>query len=77
MLWGCFTEGETGALHKKRWHHEERTLCGNTESISQDISQEVKASAQWVFQIDNDPKPMARLVTKWLKDNKVSVLEWP
>uniref|UniRef100_A0A3B4BKB0 ABC transporter domain-containing protein n=1 Tax=Periophthalmus magnuspinnatus TaxID=409849 RepID=A0A3B4BKB0_9GOBI len=28
-----------------RWHHQERT-CGNTETTSQDINQEVKA---WVF----------------------------
>ena len=26
---------------------------------------------------DNDPKHTANLVTKWLKDNKVSVLAWP
>ena len=31
---------------QNRLHHEERTLCGNTEANSQDISQEVKAWAQ-------------------------------
>uniref|UniRef100_A0AAY4DTF1 Transposase n=1 Tax=Denticeps clupeoides TaxID=299321 RepID=A0AAY4DTF1_9TELE len=30
---------------------------------------------KWVFQMDNDPKHTAKLVTKWLKDNKVNVLE--
>ena len=29
------------------------------------------------LQMDNDPKNMAKLVTEWLKDNKVSVVEWP
>ena len=31
----------------------------------------------WVFQMDNDPKHTSIVVAKWLKDNKVKVLEWP
>lgn len=27
--------------------------------------------------MDNDPKHTSKIVTKWLKDNKVKVLEWP
>ena len=30
-----------------------------------------------VFQMDNDPKHTSKVVEKWLKDNKVKVLEWP
>ena len=41
--------------------------------LKQDISQEVKAS----LQMDNDPKHNPKVVAKWLKDNKVKVLEWP
>ena len=32
---------------------------------------------EWVFQVDNDPKHTSKVVAKWLKDNKVKVLEWP
>ena len=32
---------------------------------------------KWVFQMDNDPKHTSKVVAKWLKDNKVKVLEWP
>ena len=32
---------------------------------------------KWVFQMDNDPKHTSKVVSKWLKDNKVKVLEWP
>ena len=27
--------------------------------------------------MDNDPKHTSKVVAKWLKDNKVTVLEWP
>ena len=27
--------------------------------------------------MDNDPKHTSNVVAKWLKDNKVKVLEWP
>jgi transposase len=27
--------------------------------------------------MDNDPKHTSKVVPKWLKDNKVTVLEWP
>ena len=37
-------------------------------------------NGQWpqaYFQMDNDPKHTSEVVAKWLKDNKVKVLEWP
>ena len=37
----------------------------------------LKRSHKWVFQMDNDPKHTSKVVAKWLKDNKVKVLEWP
>lgn len=27
--------------------------------------------------MENDPKHTSKIVTKWLKDNKVKVLQWP
>ena len=41
------------------------------------ISQEVKSWSQMGLQMDNDPKHTSKGVAKWLKDNKVKVLEWP
>jgi transposase len=37
----------------------------------------LKLGRKWVFQIDNDPKHTSKVVSKWLKENKVKVLEWP
>ena len=37
----------------------------------------LKLGRKWIFQMDNDPKHTSKVVAKWLKDNKVKVLEWP
>ena len=37
----------------------------------------LKLGRKWVFQMDNDHKHISKVVAKWLKDNKVKVLEWP
>ena len=37
----------------------------------------LKLGRTWVFQMDNDLKHTSKVVAKWLKDNKVKVLEWP
>ena len=37
----------------------------------------LKLGRKWVFQMDNDPKHTSNAVAKWLKDNKVKILEWP
>ena len=36
----------------------------------------LKLGRKWVFQMDNDPNHTSKVVAKWLKDNKVKVLEW-
>ena len=36
----------------------------------------LKLGHKWVFQMANAPNT-SRVVAKWLKDNKVKVLEWP
>uniref|UniRef100_A0AAZ3NWI1 Tc1-like transposase DDE domain-containing protein n=1 Tax=Oncorhynchus tshawytscha TaxID=74940 RepID=A0AAZ3NWI1_ONCTS len=87
MLWGCFAAGGTGALHKIDGIVRKENLVAILKQ--QDISQEVKTwiehlprtelklGRKWVFQMDNDPKHTSKVVAKWLKDNKVKVLEWP
>ena len=37
----------------------------------------LKLGRKWFFQMDNDPKHTSNVVAKWLKDNKVKLLEWP
>ena len=71
MLWGCFAAGGTGALHK---------IDGiMRRGIYVDIlkQHQLNLGRKWVFQMDNDSKHTSKVVAKWLKDNKVKVLEWP
>uniref|UniRef100_A0AAZ3PP18 Transposase n=1 Tax=Oncorhynchus tshawytscha TaxID=74940 RepID=A0AAZ3PP18_ONCTS len=75
MLWRCFAAGGTGALHKIDGIMRGGN-CGYIEATSQDISQVVKSlvtngSSKWTI------TPSILVVAKWLKDNKVKVLEWP
>ena len=58
---------------QNRWHHE------GEENYVDILKQHLKTSKlgrKWVFQMDNDPKHTSKVVAKWLKDNKVKVLEW-
>ena len=73
----CFAAGGTGALH---------TIDGimRMENYVDILKQHLKTSVRklklgckWVFQMDNDPKHTSKVVAKWLKDNNVTVLEWP
>ena len=77
MFWGCFAAGETGALHKI----DGITRKGKqVDILKQHLKRSVrklKLGRKWVFQINNDPKHTSKVVAKWLKDNKVKVLEWP
>lgn len=77
MLWGCFAAGGTGALHKldgiTRKEHDVAILKQHLKTSARMF----KFGCKWVFQMDNDPMHTAVLDTKWLKDNKVNVLEWP
>ena len=48
--------------------------------LKQDLKTSVrklKLGPKWVFQMENDPKHTSKVVSKWHKDNKVKVLEWP
>ena len=76
MLWGCFSAGGTGALHKI----DGIIMKENVDILKQNLKTSVRKlqlGHKWVFQMDNDPKHTSKVVAKWFKDNKVKVLEWP
>ncbi|CDQ88054.1 unnamed protein product [Oncorhynchus mykiss] len=74
MLWGCFAAGGTGALHKIDGIMREEN---HVDILKQHLKTSLKLGRKWVFQMNNYPKYTSKVVEKWLKDNKVKVLEWP
>ena len=77
MLWGCFAAGGTGALHKIDGIMREENDVDTLKQHLKTSVRKLKLGCKWVFQMDNYPKHTSKVVAKWLKDNKVKVLEWP
>jgi hypothetical protein len=74
---GCFAPGGTGALHKIDGIMRQEYYGDILKQHLKTSVRKVKLGRNWVFQIDNDTKHASNVVAKWLKDNKVKVLEWP
>ena len=77
MLWGCFAAGATGSLHKIDGFMRQENYVDILKQHLKTSVRKLKLGRKWVFQMDNDPKHTYKVVAKWLKDNKVKVLEWP
>ncbi len=77
MVWGCFAASGPGRL---------AIIDGTMNSaLYQKILKEnvrlsvcdLKLKRTWVKQQDNDPKHTRKSTSRWLKKNKIKVLEWP
>ena len=77
MVWGCFTARVTGALHKIDFLLRKDDYEDILKQHLKTSVRKLKLGCKWVFQMDIDPKHTFKVVPKWLKDNKVKVLEWP
>ena len=77
MLWGFFAAGGTSALHKIDGIMREENDVDILKQHLKTLVRKLKLGHKWVFQMDNDPKHTSKVVAKWLKDNKIKVLEWP
>ena len=77
MFRGCFATGGTGALHKIDGNMIKENYVDILKQHLKTSVRKLKLGRKWVFQMDNDPKHASKVVSKWLMDNKVKVLEWP
>ena len=75
MWWGCFAAGGTAALHKIHGIMRQENDVAILKQHLKTSVRKLKLGGKWVFQMDNDPKHTSKVVAKWLKDNKVKVLE--
>ena len=77
MLWGCFAAGWTGALPKINGIMRKENYVVILKQHIKTSVRKLKLGCKWVCQMDNDHKHTYIVVAKWLKDNKVKVLERP
>ena len=77
MLWGCLATGGTGALHRIYGIMTQDNYVDILKQHLKESVRKLKLGRKWVFQMDNDPMHTSKVVAKWLKDNKVKLLEWP
>ena len=77
MLCWCFDAGGTGALHKIDGIMRGENYVNILKQHLKTSVRKLKLGRKWVLQMDNDPKHTSKVVAKWLKDNKVKVMEWP
>ena len=68
---------QEGALHKIDSNMREEKYVDILKQHLKTSVRKLKLGRKWVFQMDNDPRSTSKVVAKWLKDNKVKVLEWP
>ena len=59
---------------QNRWHHEGENYVDIMRQHLKTSVRELKLGCKWFFQMD---KHISEVVAKWLKDNKLKVLEWP
>ena len=75
ILCGCFAAGQTGARHKIDGFMRKENYVDILKQHLKTLVRKLKLGLKWGFQMDNDPKHTSKVVAKWLKDNKVKVLE--
>ena len=68
MLWGT---------SQNRWHHEVGIYVYILKQHLKTSVRKLKLGLKWVFQMDNDAKHTSKVVSKWLMEIKVKVLESP
>lgn len=77
MIWGCFAWSGVGNLvHIESTMTAEKyidILCENLEESVLKLGLE----NDFIFQQDNDPKHTAKASTKFFKNSKIKLLEWP
>ena len=74
---GRLAAGGTGALHKIDGIMRQGNYVDILKQPLKTTFRKLKLGRKQVFQMDIDPKHTSKGVAKWLKDNKVKVLEWP
>ena len=66
VLWGFFSAGGTGAIHKIDGIMRMENYVDILKQHLKTLVRKLKLVRKWVFQMDNDPKHTFKVVAKWL-----------
>uniref|UniRef100_A0A914WGH2 Transposase n=1 Tax=Plectus sambesii TaxID=2011161 RepID=A0A914WGH2_9BILA len=76
MVWGCFSRSGVGPIHRIDGIMDKHVYKAIMKDVMLPFARR-NMRRRWVYQQDNDPKHTAKVVEKWFKSKRVSVLEWP
>lgn len=77
MFWGCFSASGPGNLITVNGTMKKEQYIKILSNNIRQSAEKLGLGDQWTFQHDNDPKHTAKVVTKWLADKNINVLQWP
>ncbi|KAI3361531.1 hypothetical protein L3Q82_013680 [Scortum barcoo] len=77
MLWGCFSAAGTGRLVSIEGKMNAAKYRDILEENLFQSAQDLRLGRRLTFQQDNDPKHTAKITKEWLRNNSVTILDWP
>ena len=77
MLWGCFLAAETGRLVAIEGKMNAAKYRDIREENLLQSAQDLRQGRLFSFQQDNDPKHTVKITKERLRNNSVTILDWP
>lgn len=77
MLWGSMTWSGVGELHLIEGIMIKEVYLSILEKELRASAYKANLPRGWIFQQDGDPKHTSKIVSAWLKKQKIKVMEWP
>ncbi|KAI4901710.1 hypothetical protein NFI96_029247, partial [Prochilodus magdalenae] len=77
MLWGCFSAAGTGRLVATEGKMNAAKYRDILEENLFQSAPDLRLGVRFTFQKDNDPKLTAKITKEWLRNNSMTILDWP
>ena len=76
-LWGCFSVAGTGRLVRIEGQMNGERYREILDENRLQSAQDLRLGLWFIFQWDNDPKHISKIMQEWLQYKSLNVLEWP
>ncbi len=77
MVWGCFAANGLGQFHRIFGIMNKEMYREILINQMQPSSLKLFSDGDYIFQHDKDPKHTAHIVTNYIRDQNINVLDWP